>query len=433
MPKIHAELRAALTRALTEILAKLPVSNGFYVPFEGRLMLQRADKLLPEQHKQKPGGDPTRNIKPALVEMIDDHPIADFAEEYLNVLIQKHSTFDLERPDIEFAALLPEQDLSIVAADIVQALSALPYQYSFILALPPSLAALVPDGSASVFINPKMRLMRASEEFIAKYPTPDNYGSLSELFGRQPQRDVKVGGYALQLDAEGFSTRYGNTATVMDAILSVKAFFGFCVALRILESSYSDDRDFRAEGMRICRADEPAYVGRRTFDHDTGKYIRSLKVAQWLEEKLPERDRDAYIVNALREIGKCLGAGHEARRLRLACRWFFDSSASSDDVTAFVQAMIVMETVLGEGASFDRNSISLGELLKNRCAFLLGKTRSERDDILAAFAHLYRVRSAIVHHGQHKLSYSERTKLFELKDLCARVIRAEGRLLANDE
>ena len=92
--------------------------------------------------------------------------------------------------------------------------------------------------------------------------------------------------------------------------------------------------------------------------------------------------------------------------------------------------MICLEILLGDKQVSDL--VGLGELLGNRCAFLVGRSRTQRDKILADFRRIYDTRSRIVHSGQNRLTAKEEDDLWTLRWLCSRVVQEEMRLLIAD-
>lgn len=431
--RLHPELRVKLIAALNDGLPSLPVHRGFILAAEARDFLERVDQIIPQNHSPKRGSDPSRAPRAFLASIIDDQPLAEFAQEYLSVRIQKaiDARWSLDLPPQQLKDVLPGFDAGTIAQAIIAEFEALPYRYTFTLPLSESLSALLAEGEDEVRINDRMRLVRVSADLETQFPgtAPPAMGRLAEALVGLNYRGTVLGECALQIDSEGFANRFGETATVTEAMLTVKAFFGLSIALALVSNRFLFGGDARQEAMIISRTDLPEFVGYRPFDYEVGHFLRSLKINDFLSGMPPE-DRHRYIRHALAEIGKCLAVGEEAKRLRLAGRWFFDSSATSDEVTAFVQAMIVLETLLGRMDEEDRENLGLGELLRNRCAYLLGKTMREREEILARFPIIYRVRSAIVHRGLARLSSTERRLLGELRYYCAAVIRAEGKLLA---
>jgi hypothetical protein len=104
------------------------------------------------------------------------------------------------------------------------------------------------------------------------------------------------------------------------------------------------------------------------------------------------------------------------------------SHSGSDEMLSFVQAAVVLEILLGDKATSD--VIGLGELLRNRCAYLISRSPLERERILSDFARIYDVRSKIVHEGKKRLNLDEWKLFSRLRWICQRVIREEARLLA---
>ena len=79
--------------------------------------------------------------------------------------------------------------------------------------------------------------------------------------------------------------------------------------------------------------------------------------------------------------------------------------------------------LLGDRETAD--SVGLTKLLGNRCAYLLGSTREGRQRIIEEFVEVYRVRSAIVHGGKHRLDKKDRNATNICLRLCASVISKE--------
>ena len=89
--------------------------------------------------------------------------------------------------------------------------------------------------------------------------------------------------------------------------------------------------------------------------------------------------------------------------------------------------MVALEILLGDKATSD--VIGLGELLRNRCAYLIGVTHDQRQDILDGFKEIYDIRSKIIHRGKSRLTMDERTLFRKLQWICRRVIQEEIELL----
>ncbi|ALL66806.1 hypothetical protein K788_0003050 [Paraburkholderia caribensis MBA4] len=108
-----------------------------------------------------------------------------------------------------------------------------------------------------------------------------------------------------------------------------------------------------------------------------------------------------------------------------------DSYCGTDELLQYVQAAVVVEILLGDKAVSDQTG--LGELLANRCAYLIANSHSMRNEILEVFRKINDVRSKIVHRGKSQLTKSERYLFFRLRWICSRIIQEEVRLIANEK
>ena len=92
--------------------------------------------------------------------------------------------------------------------------------------------------------------------------------------------------------------------------------------------------------------------------------------------------------------------------------------------------MIVLEILLGD--KHIAEEIGLGELLRNRLAYMIGSSHRDRGKLLEDFSNIYRVRSQIVHSGKHRLTVEERSLFSKLRWMCRRVMAKELELLKGD-
>jgi hypothetical protein len=67
--------------------------------------------------------------------------------------------------------------------------------------------------------------------------------------------------------------------------------------------------------------------------------------------------------------------------LLLAAQWLFDSCTAEDEILAFVQAVVVLEILLGDETPSEE--IGLGALLRNRCAYLIANKVEERARLIS--------------------------------------------------
>ena len=137
-----------------------------------------------------------------------------------------------------------------------------------------------------------------------------------------------------------------------------------------------------------------------------------------------------HIEGSLEKISKALHQESESEKVQLAGRWLFDSYSGENELLSFVQTTVALEILLGEKESSDL--MGLGELLRNRCAYLIGDSHKQRKEILNDFNEIYSIRSKIVHRGKNKLKRYERVLFYKLQWMVNRVIQEEIKLLGKD-
>jgi hypothetical protein len=83
---------------------------------------------------------------------------------------------------------------------------------------------------------------------------------------------------------------------------------------------------------------------------------------------------------------------------------------------------------MGDRDTSDR--VGLTKLIANRCAYALGKSSKEREEIIDFFVQFYRVRSEVVHSGRTALQADERQIVNEGLMLAIRILQHETALAA---
>jgi len=226
----------------------------------------------------------------------------------------------------------------------------------------------------------------------------------------------------LQVTTEGFIGQYGGSSPVVRAERTVRAFFGLGIALRL----------FRYEHKLPSVLKSYFYVHRRNPDGSwspdnrlevedtTDRGLSSLKMHDLQGRLENDEQKQGWATFVLNNMAAIFSSEKMAEQIILASQWFFDSHATRDGLLAFVQAMVVLEIILGDKKVSDE--IGLGALMRNRCAYLIGTSNSERSELLELFSKIYHVRSQIVHSEKHRLTLDERSLFSRLRWMCRRII-----------
>jgi hypothetical protein len=227
----------------------------------------------------------------------------------------------------------------------------------------------------------------------------------------------------MQITSNGFIGPYGGSTPAWRAESILRAFCGLGIALRLfkVQHKYSLFGPKPSSYFIVHRqlSDQSwRFEGKLNLSDERSRALDSL-------EKNPDAERWANYI--LSQQMRAVFSNGKGDQIVLASEWFFDSYTGPDELLSYVQAMVVLEILLGDKAASDE--IGLGRLLSNRCAYLIGKTQEERAAVFRDFDQIYRVRSEIVHRGKSRLTRDERVLFYKLQWFCHRVIQKEIELL----
>src|SRR5262249_52446172 len=138
----------------------------------------------------------------------------------------------------------------------------------------------------------------------------------------------------------------------------------------------------------------------RPFSIELSRALHSFWVSKFEEKSLFGTAEQRWLRH-LSSIQKIFENHKDNEALLRAAQWLFDSFVGDDQLLAFVKATVCLEILLGDKQLSD--TIGLGKLLANRCAFLISTNRHEREVILDDFEAIYRTRCKIVHDGKNRL------------------------------
>jgi hypothetical protein len=327
------------------------------------------------------------------------------------------------------------RDRSAVADRLVSEFQSLPWHYALTVEMPLGIGDTLHRVIRNHALSTSVRVIAPDEQFTTEYPPPPGTGTLPRL---TTLRDLLSGYQArwnpnnvyLQIRTAGFIPPFGSSAPLEEGIDTIKSFFGLGLALNLCR-----------RGNRFGEPPANAYLWVHRLAGERWEYERYTELDSSLSALLykltfddrdgtvdTEEQRKAFAKAILVRMGIVFSAGQPANRLLLASHWLLDSYSGSDTMLAFVQAAVVLEILLGDKAVSE--VVGLGELLRNRCAYLISHSQAERDEILREFPRIYSVRSSIVHAGKKRLSRDEWLLFVRLRWICQRVIQEESRLLA---
>jgi hypothetical protein len=320
------------------------------------------------------------------------------------------------------------------AAQLIDEFEKLPRAYIITTPAPDGMVTYLEKNDGQVRLSNRVRIALADDDFIKQHPvtTGDEQrdksiwdrGGLMSLLGDGPNYEWK--GAYLQLIVEGYIGRFVDTNTEHELIGNFKAIWGAMLALNIAKrhrtwSAYPTKRKL------IVHEGGTKLIQRIELDTPTSQLVDDIRFDDWLPADDVITVKMQVYLRFLKSLDFLFGPSKESGRLKLACRWLFDSYATDNELLAYVQAMVCLEIILGDASLI--GEISLGELLRNRCAYLIGHTSEQRSEILKDFKEIYDIRSHIVHRGKSRMTARERGLYGTLLWYCQRCIHEEIELL----
>jgi hypothetical protein len=114
-------------------------------------------------------------------------------------------------------------------------------------------------------------------------------------------------------------------------------------------------------------------------------------------------------------------AQNNVRSLRRAIEWAFDARIDEDNTTRFLKTCIGLEAALTE----QNDEIGITQQLADRCAFILNKTSSAREETRKKIREIYKLRSKIVHGAVEGLSPHQTHLSENASDILSSVLSVE--------
>ncbi|MCA1475258.1 HEPN domain-containing protein [Bradyrhizobium sp. NBAIM08] len=422
MLDLNEKLKARLIATLGEVLPSVEVLHGKFLTSRNRVALIKLDEALP-------GHGPLRE---RLARYIDaDFPAMTFIFDLLQYELAIEEYTDDSK---KLSEIVGFEDATANATRLINAFDSLPWRYALSIALPKDVSDLLGSVVVDESLGPNLRLVKATKDFSGKYPLNhtdkkrhESIHRPSLLFGPEEESYIENAVY-LQIDTEGFIGPYGGSSPAIQAERVLKSFLGLALALRLVKVANVVHGSPPTRSFFVHKNEGDAWTihAKIDLDRDPSRLLAEIEPNEMFSSASEER-KVALVKLILDELKAVFSAGEKAETILLGAEWLFESYGVQDRRLSYVQSMVVLEVLLGDKATSD--VIGLGQLLRNRCAYLIGKTHDERRTLLKEFDEIYAVRSQIVHRGKANLNFKERLLSGKLRDICNRVIQREVDLL----
>lgn len=375
----------------------------------------------------------TSPVRRQLESYVDEFPLAEFALETLD-----RELYDLDRyvkdPARGPLTEIDEyRDAEAVAERLLADFQTLPWDYRLTAKLPDDVAAAF-DPELNLFeISDDLCLWRGGVELERETPLEDlseaaarrvrGRGLLGLMLGGGPKWDPE--GLYLQAKVSGFIGPYGDSQPHRAATNRIKGFLGLLLATRAVQLKPRSFGASSKEEIYVHRQLENRFSGDNRLQLDEASSAVILRMTPFNNsgKMNDEAAKRTWFRSQLADVARAFSQDDVCSNLVLAGRWLFDSQADPDPLVTYIRSMVVLEILLG--SQKDTQELSIGELIANRCAYLVGQDFRQRSEIMKDFKRIYAVRSQIVHRGKAQLTLEERGLLNKLQWMGRRVIQEE--------
>lgn len=402
--RLHPNALARLVELTEAALPRIQTFEGRSFAFFTTPQFEAADKALKVKGQ----------VREDLESWISETPFGDFISHTINKRRSRSGAKE-ESPSFTGArtmqgvalTTLPEySDPRAAAVRLVNEFDALPVQCSYLLPLPKQGDLAVADTDLGGGFS--VRGAYSVKEFAKSLKSS---GALPRGF--------------LEFRTPGFVGAWPKTNTDRRALSAAASFYGCLIAVGALRpEGFVDDWGFGSSHNLVSheQANDGTWVA--------GSVELMPSVLSGVISRLRSADTPQESMKLWRKVGNVFSQPKAHRRILPAAEWLLDSYSGGDELLAYVQAMVALEMLVGDKARSDL--LGLGELLSNRVAYLLGKSHSDREEILTTFGQIYEVRSNIVHAGKKRLRGVDRQRFQTLQRYCNEVLAAEIGLLEED-
>ncbi len=341
--------------------------------------------------------------------------------------IEEVREFDRQAKRTPLTSIQGFENETQAATEIIENLKTLPWLYRFRFYIPRDIANCIDVFLKNVYLSENIRFV-VNDDFKEECNTCIKDATYTENLILERTKSHVI----MEFTSFGFIGKQLDTITDTRAKFKVRAFFGLAVALGLFRTHrrFSNQKEEYIITCDIINGTSSKFVKSIAIEDRYNMSIFSTVINPEFSHIEEKSQKERWIQKKLFNLWAVFSNENKNERLIRAAQWLFDGYTGDDELLCFIQTVVVLEILLGEEVPLD--DISLGALLKNRCAYLISETLEEREKIIRDFSDIYKVRSHIVHRGKQEFSTRERALFRTLQDICERVIREEVRLLEGD-
>lgn len=420
--EIHEKLQSHLVDRLVPIIRQLQYRNGCLLNLNTANDLMDLDDLLKNR----------RELSESLTAILGDMPLYNFFSDYISRILSDNADWEEGKSgkitDLPFIGEPQE-----FASKLVKAFGTLGWHYTVTYVLPQSLNWLLPPDVEQYVFDENTRLIRVTEQIRSEFPMTSynerarrREGILAYLMGEDSLPEERL---LFQTQVTGYIGVFGTNEAMRRAENRLKALIGFLISANTIKVGFKYiSAPSRNEIIVYEKHSGVWEITRKDkIEDDLSKLLDRLEV-NTVDGKISDDIITSWLKFGLNASRPGFASGKACDRLQLAAKWLVDSYSNNQELLGFVQAMVCLEIILGDQE--DSGELGLGATIRNRCAYLIGHSLDDREEISEQLRAIYRVRSKIVHTGKDRFTRDDYVMLFLLRDYCRRALARELEIIA---
>ena len=426
---LHTECISRLENGIAEILDKLIVNYKFLLNWKSCNAIFDVEKALPK----------TGIVRKKLEQHISETPLRDFIYGLISLELHRNHEYDIHALRNKLTDIEEYSDTSFTTKRLVSEFESLPWEYCVSFELGKTVESIFTEGNVECSLSDTLRIVKPDKNFLRDFSLEWSEEKVeSSLFKMQlsiiegrPREWNSETAY-LQFFTKGFIGKHIVTNPLEETVSLLKSFLGISIALRLFRVKSSYESSTQILSLVVHRKITGNWIVENShrLDDEFVRTFRDMEIDDLSGNLNTPEKKAIWTAKCVERIRKIFANMDKGANIVLAGRWFFESFYGENQLLSFIQIIVALEILLGENAASDITG--LGELLRNRCAYLIGKSRQQREDILEDFKKIYNLRSKIVHRGKYKLSLEEKMLFYKLQWICQRVIQEEVRLISEE-
>jgi Apea-like HEPN len=338
-----------------------------------------------------------------------------------------------EGTSVKIAAGQPLSSLPFISnsisfsRELVEKIKKLPIRYRATVALPNQFSSPVVGQVPEKVALPSGITIALGNAIPGELPTSTVIEALdSQLFtdvfgGVEPQpRELNAERFYFSMPVLGYATAYTSSALSREFEDSLRAFYGAGIASGLLSYGWTTISD-RLPFIMVHTEADRKIVTTEKLEDDLIDRENSLATEDF--SKKHKENISVAFDEAVKRIGVIFNDDIDCRRLFTACIWFYRAKMNRRPLDALLEATISIEVMLGDRKAAE--GVGLANLLGSRCAYLLGKSSAQRENISQIFKRIYALRSNIVHEGRHTPVVGDRSIVQSAISMCSSIIVKE--------